>query len=324
MTRPRISVVVPCYGCESCLEPLYDTLRPVLEDISPAFELVMVDDRSPQKDWEVIARLAAKDARVRGVKLTRNFGQHSAIAAGLAVADGDWVVVMDCDLQDKPLEVKRLYEKAMEGWDIVFGRRVSRTDSAKKVMTSKLFHFFNAKISGKESISEIGTFSIISRRVVAQMRHFRESKRNYGLQLNWLGFPMTDIPVEHQTRHSGKSTYSLRKQLAHGVATVLSQSTKPLHLSIAFGFLAAAGAAITTIYLVIRKLTGGIGVEGWTGVMVSVWFLFGVLFINLGVIGLYLGSVFDEVKNRPPFVVERTTFEDHSTGANRIVGERDA
>jgi polyisoprenyl-phosphate glycosyltransferase len=324
MTRPRISVVVPCYGCESCLEPLYDTLRPVLEAISPAFELVMVDDHSPQRDWEVIARLAAKDPRVRGVKLTRNFGQHSAIAAGLSVAEGDWVVVMDCDLQDKPVEVQRLYDKAMEGWDVVFGRRVTRADGAKKVMTSKVFHYFNAKFSGKESISEIGTFSIISRRVVLEMRQFRESRRNYGIQLNWLGFPITDIAVEHQARHAGKSTYSLRKQLAHGVATVLSQSTRPLHASIAFGFLAAAGAVFATLYLVIRKLTGGIGVEGWTGVMVSLWFLFGILFVNLGVIGLYLGSVFDEVKNRPPFVVERTTFEDHSTGATRISGERGA
>lgn len=324
MTRPRISVVVPCYGCESCLEPLYDTLRPVLEDISPDFEIVMVDDRSPQRDWDVIAKLSARDPRVRGVKLTRNFGQHAAISAGLSQAEGDWVVVMDCDLQDKPKEIKRFYDKAMEGWDCVFGRRVFRTDSKKKVWTSKLFHFFNGKLAGVDSQSEVATFSIISRRVVLEMRQFRESKRNYGIQILWLGFPITLIDVEHQQRHSGRSSYSLRKQLAHAAATVLSQSTKPLHASVAFGFLAAGSAAITAIYLIIRKLTGGIGVEGWTGVMVSVWFLFGVLFINLGVIGLYLGSVFDEVKNRPPFVIERTTFEDHSTGATRIVGERGA
>ena len=142
-----------------------------------------------------------------------------------------------------------------------------------------------------------------------ELRKFREGRRNYGIQVNWLGFPTTDIPVKHAERHSGKSSYSLTKQLRHAVATVVSQSTRPLYASAIFGLLMALGAAVTALYLVWRKLTVGYGVEGWTSVIVSLWFLFGVLFLNMGVLGIYLASVFNEVKGRPPFVVERTTYE---------------
>lgn len=302
-------MVVPAYSCESCLVPLYEALQPVLEAISPAFEIVIVDDHSPQRDWAVITELAARDPRVRGVKLTRNFGQHSAIAAGLAEADGEWVVVMDCDLQDRPAEVARLHAKALEGYDCVFGRRVDRADARGKVATSRLFNFLHGRLAGFRADASVGNFSIISRRVVRELRKFREGKRNYVIQVSWLGFPTAHIDVVHSTRHSGKSTYSFAKKLRHALATVLSQSTRPLYASAAFGLAMAVGAAITTAYLVVRKLTVGYGVEGWTSVIVSLFFLFGVLFLNLGVLGLYLGSVFTEVQGRPPFVIERTTYE---------------
>lgn len=323
-SRPLISVVVPAYGCESCLEPLYDALSPVLAAISPEFEIVMVEDHSPQGDWAVITRLAARDPRVRGVKLTRNFGQHNAIAAGLAEADGRWVVVMDCDLQDRPEEVARLYAKAQEGFDAVFGVRVGRTDGVGRVAASRLFNFFHGKIAGYKADAAVGNFSIISERVVRELRKFREGSRNFVVQVAWLAFPSATIPVTHAERHSGKSTYSFRKQVRHALASVVSQSTRPLYASAMFGLLMAAGAAGTALYLLIRKLTVGYGVEGWTSVIVSLWFLFGILFLNLGVIGLYLANVFDEVKGRPPFVIEKTTYEqgDQGTGITRIVGSR--
>ena len=303
-------MVVPTYGCASCVEPLYEALLPVLEAISPELELVLVEDHSPQADWTKIAALAARNPRVRGVKLTRNFGQHNAIAAGLAEARGEWVVVMDCDLQDRPEEITRLYAKAQEGFDCVFASRVARTDRPTKVAASRMFGFLNGRIAGVKGDPSIGNFSIISHRVVRELRKFRESRRNYPLQVSWLGFPTAVIQVTHGERHSGNSSYSFRKQLRHALATVLSQSTRPLYASAAFGLVMALGAAITAAYLIIRKLTVGYGVEGWTSVIVSLWFLFGVLFLNMGVLGLYLGSVFNEVKDRPAFVIERTTYED--------------
>lgn len=309
--RPRISVVVPTYGCENCLDALYAGLKPVLEAISLEFEIILVEDHSPQNDWAKIQALGAIDRRVRGVKLTRNFGQHNAIAAGLSESRGEWVVVMDCDLQDRPEEITRLYAKAMEGYDCVFASRGKRKDPVRKVAASRLFNFLSSRIAGKPSGDvTVGSFSIISRRVVHELVRFRETQRNYPLQVTWLGFPMALVEVEHGARHAGKSSYSLVKSIRHAIATVLSQSTRPLYASAMFGFLMALGAAITAAYLVIRKFTVGYGVEGWTSVIVSLWFLFGVLFLNMGVLGLYLGSVFNEVKNRPPFVIERTTYDD--------------
>ena len=300
-------MVLPCYGTASCLEPLYEALKPALEQVSMAFEIVMVDDHSPQNDWEVISRLAERDPRVRGLKLTRNFGQHAAIAAGISEARGDYIVVMDADLQDRPEEIPKLYAKAQEGFDCVFARRQDRVDGFGKVMTAWLFHFVHGKLAGFKPDPRIGNFSLISRRVAAELRKFREERRNYGVQVSWLGFPTGFVDVTHGERHSGKSTYTFAKMTKHALSTILSQSTRPLVASAVFGLLMAIGAGIAACYLVIRKLTVGYGVEGWTSVIVSVWFLFGVLFLNMGILGLYLGSVFNEVKNRPPFVIESTT-----------------
>ena len=142
-----------------------------------------------------------------------------------------------------------------------------------------------------------------------QLRAFRERTRNYGMQVHWLGFETAFVDVEHAARHSGKSTYTLAKQLRHAVTTVLSQSTRPLYASAALGLLMSLGAAAYGLQLIVRKFVYGFGVDGWASVMVSLFFLFGVLIMNLGILGLYLGSIFLELKHRPAFVVEQTTFE---------------
>jgi polyisoprenyl-phosphate glycosyltransferase len=307
--RPEISVVVPVYGCESCLRALYERLVSTLSAITPRFEIILVDDRSPQSDWTVIRSLAEGDARVRGVRLCRNFGQHHAIAAGLRFAEGNWAVVMDCDLQDPPEEIARLYQAAVAGNPVVFSRRMNRKDHSAKRGASLAFSWVHGLFGGFEADASIGNFSIISRKVVLQLRQFRERNRNYGMEVYWLGFQTAYVDVEHAARHSGKSTYTLAKQLRHALATILSQSTRPLYASAGLGFAMALGAALYGLHLMYRRLAYGFGVEGWTSVMVSLFFLFGVLIMNLGVLGLYLGSIFLELKNRPSFVVEQTTFD---------------
>ncbi|MDB4986308.1 MAG: glycosyltransferase [Myxococcaceae bacterium] len=302
-------MVVPVYGCESCLRALYDRLVATLTSITPNFEIILVDDRSPQLDWSVIMELAGLDARVRGVRLCRNFGQHYAIAAGLQVARGNWTVVMDCDLQDPPEEIARLYQTATAGHQVVFCRRMNRKDKAAKRGLSRAFTKVHSLLGGFEADSTVGNYSIISRKVVLQLRQFRERNRNYGMEVHWLGFATTYVDIEHAARHSGESTYTLAKQLRHALSTVLSQSTRPLYASAALGFVMALGAALYAVHLMFRKLAYDQGVEGWTSVMVSLFFLFGVLIMNLGVLGLYLGSVFLELKQRPSFVVEQTTFD---------------
>lgn len=307
--RPEISIVVPVYGCESCLRALYERLTATLTTLVPSFEIILVDDRSPQSDWRVINELAEKDGRVRGIRLSRNFGQHHAIAAGLQYAEGNYAVVMDCDLQDPPEEIARLYQKAREGFAVVFSRRQNRKDTLQKRGASHAFSKLHGLMGGFKADSSIGNFSIIARKVVLELRAFRERTRNYPMQTHWLGFSTAYVDVEHAARHSGKSTYTLIKQLRHAVATVLSQSTRPLYASAALGLLMSVGAAGYAVHLVLRKFIYGVNVEGWTSVMVSLFFLFGVLIMNLGILGLYLGSIFLELKHRPAFVVEQTTFE---------------
>ncbi len=307
---PRFSVVVPSYGCEACLGALHEQLAAVFAKMAASFELVLVDDHSPQADWSVIASLAGRDPRVRGVKLCRNFGQHAAIAAGLEHARGEWIVVMDCDLQDPPAEIPRLYEKAMEGFPCVFARRIGRTDDVAKLVLGGAFHRLHGALAGFRPDAAVGNFSVVSRRVVHELRRLPERDKNYALLVGWLGFPTAYVDVAHGPRHAGESTYTLGRQLRHAVVTVLSQSTRPLYASAALGLAMAVGAAATAGWLVVKKLTSDYVVEGWTSVIVSLFFLFGVLFLNLGVIGLYLGGVFRELKGRPAFVVERTTFDD--------------
>lgn len=306
--RPHLSVVVPCYGCESCLRTLHAELSAVLSSLTPSFEIILVDDRSKQGDWKVISELAAVDPHVRGVRLNRNFGQHSAIAAGLSFAEGDWVVVMDCDLQDPPHEIARLYARAQEGFPVVFARRVNRKDSFFKRASSQFFNFVHSKLGGFAVDPSVGNYSLIARQVVLQLRQFRERNRNYGMHVGWLGYSTGFVDFEHGARHSGESTYTFGKQLSHALATVLAQSTRPLYAAAALGFFLSGSAAVYAVYLAGRRVFGQQIVEGWTSVMVSLFFLFGVLLMNMGVLGLYLGNVFLEVKGRPNFVVEETTF----------------
>jgi polyisoprenyl-phosphate glycosyltransferase len=306
--RPEISIVVPVYGCEQCLRALYERLVQVLSRLVSRFEIVLVDDRSPQADWRVIAELAARDARVRGIRLCRNFGQHCAIAAGLEHAEGDWVVVMDCDLQDPPEAIAQLYEKTTEGHQVVFARRLNRKDTVAKRAGSRAFSWLHGLSGGFRPDASVGNFSIIHRKVVLLLRGYRAHTRNYGVEVHWFGFPTAFVDVEHATRLTGTSAYTFRKQLRHAVATILSQSTKPLYASAGIGLSMSLGASVVAAYLAVRQFVWGYAIEGWTSVMVSLFFLFGVVIMNLGILGLYLGSVFLELKGRPSFVVEETTF----------------
>ncbi|HEY4177033.1 MAG TPA: glycosyltransferase family 2 protein [Kofleriaceae bacterium] len=305
--RPHISVVVPCYCCEHCLAALVAELTASLTSISPSFELVLVDDRSPEADWKVIQELASRDPRVRGVRLARNFGQHQAIAAGLAHAEGDYVVVMDCDLQDPPRAIPELYAKAREGFHVVFARRRRRQDRWTKRLSSWAFAKLHGWLGGFDVDPSVGNFSIISRQVVLEMRKFTERNQTYGMMVGWLGFDAAFVDVQHGARFAGETSYTLPKQLAHAMGTILAQSTRPLYMSAVAGFVVSGTAGLYGLYLVARKLIGGIGVEGWTGIMVSLFFLSGVLMMNMGVLGLYLGNVFLDVKRRPGFVVETDT-----------------
>ncbi len=304
-----ISVVTPVYGCCDNLNSLYERLRDTLSTITEEYEIIMVNDASPDNAWEVIKELSQKDNRVKGVNLSRNFGQHKAISAGLEYARGEWTVVMDCDLQDQPEDIIKLYGKAIEGYDIVFGRRFERKDSIYKKFSSKMFYIVNDYLTENKLDSTVANYSIISRRALDSVLRLKEQNRVYSLFANWVGYKKIEIDIEHAKRPEGKSSYTLYKMINLAIDSIVSQSNKPLRLAIKFGFILSLLSFLYGAWLIIRYYAFSIAAEGWTSVMVSIYFIGGLMFANMGMLGLYIGKIFDEAKNRPIYLVQETTFD---------------
>ncbi|WP_054694942.1 glycosyltransferase family 2 protein [Syntrophomonas palmitatica] len=299
-----ISVVIPVYNCAKSLNELYIRLEDTLSNISPDFEIIFVNDCSPQHDWQVITELASKDDRVKGINLSRNFGQHNAITAGLDNTSGEWVVVMDGDLQDQPEEIIKLYNKAQEGYDIVFGRRYDRQDIYFKKLMSRTFNKVFEYLADTTTDHTIANFSICNAKVIDSFRMMREKNRSYQHFIKWTGYNLVYIDIEHASRPEGKSSYTFRKRLELATQIIVAHSNKPLRLSIGFGFLMTVLSVVYAVYLVLRYLLLAKPPAGWTSVMVSLYFLCGLLFANFGIVGLYIGKIFDETKNRPLYLID--------------------
>lgn len=301
--RPHLSIVSPVYGAEDCLPELYRRLVAVAERITPDFELVLVEDRGPDGSWRVLERLAAADHRVKALRLSRNCGQHFAITAGLDHAEGDWVVVMDCDLQDPPEEIDTLYRKAQEGFDVVFARRMDRSDSLAKTLPGWAFYAFLSWLTGEPYDRTIANFSISARKVILAFRQYRERDRSFPMIMRRLGFERTTVDVAHAPRFAGATSYTLRKLLAFALQNVVAASTRPLVMSVQFGLFIAVASLGFSAYVLIQYLRHRILVPGWATLALLVSFLFGLLFMQLGVIGLYLGRTFEQSRNRPLYHV---------------------
>jgi len=302
--EPHISIVTPVYGCRACLDSLYQRLLTTLEDIDSNFEIIMVNDASPDDAWDTIVGLNRRDARVKGINLSRNFGQHYAISAGIHQATGDWLVIMDCDLQDSPEEVSKLYTKAQEGYDVVFGRRADRRDNQIKKMGSRFFWAVFDYFTEQKSDHSVANFSIISRKVAKEYCRFSEQSRSYALSIRWLGFNSVEIPIKHGLREHGKSSYTFKKMLTLALDTIVSHSNKPLRLSIGMGFAMSLLAIVFAGKLMFDYVFLSEPVAGWTSVMVSIYFLSGILMANMGLLGLYIGKIFNETKDRPIYIIE--------------------
>ncbi len=298
-----ISVVIPVYGCRACLEELHRRLVATLEAITPSFEIILVNDACPQNSWEIIKQIALKDPRVKGLDLSRNFGQIRAITAGLHYAEGGWVVVMDCDLQDRPEEIIRLYNKAQEGFDVVFSRRAVRKDTFLKKLSSIVFYWIYGYFTGGALDGTICNFSISKRLVMDNYQRMGDQNRAFILFIRWMGFRTAVIDIDHAERPCGKSSYTLRKQLRLASEVITTQSNKPLILSIKVGFTVSLVAFLYALFVVVRYFVHGISVSGWTSLIVSVWFVGGIILAQLGILGLYIGYVFDQTKARPLYIV---------------------
>jgi dolichol-phosphate mannosyltransferase len=310
---PFISVVVPLYCCEAFVDELHERLVRALTPLSPRFEIVLVNDASPQGDWARARALAARDPRVKAINLSRNFGQHYAITAGVDHAQGDWVAVMDGDLQDPPEEIVRMVRKAQEGFDVVFGVKPRKNHGLLKRLGSRGFTRVLAWLMDTDLQNSVTHFSVVSRKVVANLRRFKERNRSYAFFLRWMGFDVGYVEVEHHARPSGESSYTLRKLLKLAFELTVSQSDKPLRVSILFGFLTASLAFAAGVVNIVRYYFWATPVEGWTSVIVSLYFIGGILLMALGVLGLYVGKIFEETKGRPLYVVKDTINLPHAS-----------
>src|SRR3954447_24970307 len=315
-TMPELSAVVPVYGCRDCLEVLHARLTAALEDITPDYEIVFVDDRSPDKAWDLLANFAERDPHTVGIRLSRNFGQHAAITAGLEAARGDWVVVLDCDLQDPPEDIRRLYAKALEGYDVVYAQRRRAGTSGFRRLGSRLY-FRAMNIFAGASFEEAGSFSIVSRQVVEELLRFKDRHRHYLLMLHWLGFDTASIEYEQPARHSGKSSYGVRGLVGHALDGLFFQTTVLLRWVVLLGFGLSALALIFALYVTAAKLTGS-PLPGFASLAIFTLIIGGFIIVSTGITGLYIGRVFEQVRERPLFVVDTVV---GGTPARRRAGE---
>jgi len=314
VNRPEgeLSVVVPVYGCEGCLVALHERLVAALEPLVADFELILVDDRGPDDSWEVMRKLADQDDRVRALRLSRNFGQQAAITAGLAAARSPWTVVMDCDLQDPPEVIPRLWAKAHEGYDIVFGRRVTRSHAPFRLLGAKAYFLFLKTFLGVNMSGDFGAFTIISRRVRETVLAMPDADRHYVPMLLWVGYEQTAVEYEHEERFAGQSSYSLVGLAKHAVAGVMFHTTSLLRWIIYAGLGLAVAGFMFALFLIASYFLIDDPYPGWTSLVVVILVTTGFLTLSTGITGLYVGSVFRQVKGRPLYILD-TEYETAAT-----------
>ena len=321
----KLSVVVPVYGCPEAVQPLCERVAATAKKITEDYEIVLVNDACPKGSWLEVEKACARDEKVIGIEMARNFGQIRAITAGLDYASGDWIVVMDCDLQDRPEGILDLYSKAQEGYDVVFARRKDRKDTKLVKWLSKTFYKVYDYFTDGHYDNSICNFSISRREVIDQYRRMREQNRAYTLFLKWIGFRQTAIDIESDERYAGKSSYNFRRKISMAAQFITAQSNKPLLVSIRLGAILALFSILYAIWQAFKYFFTDHVVSGWTSMIVSMYFLGGVMLIFMGVLGLYIGYVFNEVKQRPLYIVRTVLNKDEvkkgtsineQTGAN--------
>jgi len=299
----ELSVVVPVYGCGDCLRALHKRLVAAVETVTESYELILVDDRSEDGAWEVLEALVAENPAVTAIRLSRNFGQHAAITAGLAHAGGRWTVVMDCDLQEPPEEIPRLYEKAREGYDVVFTVRSARRDSRFRRLAGSIYFRARSFFVRTRTGTRHGTLSILSRKVVVAFLRLRDRDREYLISVDWLGFRTATIEFEHAERFSGRSSYDWRRLARVAVDGMFFQTTVLLRWIVLLGFaIVLAGLGLAGFYLASYFVSEP--PSGYTSIAVLLLVLSGAVISSLGVIGLYVGKTFEQVKERPLYVVD--------------------
>lgn len=304
---PHIAAVAPVFNEQENVSELVRRLGEAMSVVSEDYRIVLVDDGSSDATWSKIMANAQENARVLGLRLSRNFGQHVAIAAGLKAVDADWTVVLDGDLQDRPEVIPELYGKAQQGHDVVFVARESRPESALYKLAQRGFYKTLRTMTGTDYDPAHGNFSIISRTVLLELNKVTENDRFYGGLVEWLGFRRATLKAKHGERFAGVTSYSLLSRIKFAKNIILSFSIRPLYAAVVFGAVVTALSFVFGLVILFKALFFGYEVQGWPSMMVSIYFVGGVQMLMIGMNGLYVGRIAEEVKNRPLYVVADTT-----------------
>jgi dolichol-phosphate mannosyltransferase len=302
--NPHISIVSPVYRSEAIIQELVSQISFEMNQSELDYELILVNDASPDNSWQIIKQICSKSPEIIGVNLSRNFGQHYAISAGLSFAKGEWIVVMDCDLQDRPDEIVNLLNKAKEGFLIVQAKRIERKDSFFKKLSSTVFHSLYSYLSGIKTDKTIANFGIYHSKVISEYNKLKEQSRSFPSLIHFLGYNRAYLNVKHSERHEGKSSYTITKLLKLSLDVIFSNSNKPLRLAVKFGFIISFTSFFLAFYNLLAYFFGIISLQGFTSTIFSIWFVGGLNIFVIGVVGLYIGKIYDEVKGRPIFVIE--------------------
>lgn len=300
----HISVISPIYKGEKMLDELVRRIGSALEQITSDFEIILVNDCSPDDSWSKIKEICTCDQKVKGINLSRNFGQHYAITAGLEASSGEWVVVMDCDLQDRPEEIPNLYKRAQEGYDTVFAEIIERDDKFMKKFTSRAFSYVFAYFTDSPVDKKTNNFGIYHRKVIDAVLSMGDYIKCFPVEVRWVGFKIGYHSVVKDARAEGTSGYTWTKLLFFAFDNIIAFSNKPLRMALRLGFYIVGLSIMLALFYLIRYLVGGIAVGGFTTLIISLWLIAGFLISLIGMVGIYLGRVFDKVKDRPVYIIK--------------------
>jgi glycosyltransferase involved in cell wall biosynthesis len=300
-----ISVVIPVYNEEEVLPELYRRLTRTMKDIGQTYEIVFVDDGSKDRSFEILKTLKKQDEHLRIIKFTRNFGQHPAIMAGFSNCVGEAVVLMDADLQNPPEEIPKLLEKFREGYDVVYGIRGERKDSFYRKIGSGLAKWLMCKILKLDIPDSVTSFRIMDKRVIDTFSQIKEQHYYIAALMAWMGYSTASVPVEHAERFAGESHYSVRKLVFMTIDMIIGFSYAPLKWASKIGFGLSSVSLLYGLYILVRALTGRVGIPGYASLFVGMMFLSGIQMMFLGVIGEYLARVYREAKGRPYYIIDK-------------------
>jgi polyisoprenyl-phosphate glycosyltransferase len=304
--KKLLSIIVPCFNEEEVISETFKRLNSFAKELKDLnVEIIFIDDGSKDKTRDLLKKYAADDAKVKVVCFARNFGHQVAVTAGIDAAVGDAVVLIDADLQDPPDVVHQMIDKWRDGYDVVYGTRTERPgESAFKLATARGFYRLLNKLSDVPIPLDTGDFRLMSRSVVDTLRAMPERDRFVRGMVSWVGFKQTALPYKRAERFAGQSKYPLKKMIRFATDGILSFSTKPLKMSVGVGMTSAVIALVGIAYALFLRVFTHTWVEGWTALMIAVLFIGGVQLVCIGILGEYIGRIYNEQKKRPLYVVQ--------------------